>query len=288
MKPAGIGGVGCALLFVFLWSSSFVPSRIAALEAPPLWFLIGRFFIGALVFTGIALALRLRFPSTPQRWGALAAIGVFAHATYLGLSYEALRHLSSAMGAIIACTNPLILALIAPRLLGERLTALKCLGLALGFGGVLLVTLERAGSGVARPQDVFLAFAGVVAFVVSTTLFKRMENRESIVVINAIGFATATLTLIPIATVLEGAPHATMSPALIGSFLYLVIFLTLGSTVLWFWLLSHGEATRVSAYYFLAPMFGIAMGAAFLHEQVFPRDALGLACVVAGLIFVNH
>ena len=49
------------------------------------------------------------------------------------------------MGSIVASTNPLILALVAPRLLGEPLTWRKGLGLALGFGGVLGVMLARTG-----------------------------------------------------------------------------------------------------------------------------------------------
>lgn len=288
MTRSRTAGLAAALLFVFLWASSFVPSKIASVHAPPLWFLILRFVTAAAIFTAIALALHLRFPATARRWATIAAVGVFVHAAYLGLSYEALRHLSSAMGAILACTNPLILAAIAPRLLGEPLTVSKASGLALGFGGVVLIMLARAGSAAARPYDVMLTLLGVVALVIGTTLFKRMEQREPLVVVNAIAFAAGALTLLPVAAFVEGVPHVVVDAPLLGAFAYLVVALSLGTTMLWFWLLSHGEASRVAAYYFLAPVFGIALGAALLHEAVVPRDAVGLACIVGGLVLVNR
>lgn len=280
-------GVLAALVFVFLWSTSFVPSRIAALQAPPLWFLVARFVTAGLFFSALAIALRLPLPATARRWAALAAVGVFGNAGYLSLSYVALEHLSSAMGAIVACTNPLILAAVSPWLLRERLTLGKSLGMLLGFGGVIVVMLSRAG-GSARPQDVLLAFAGVGAFVVATVIFKRIAEPESLIVVSGTGFGSAAIVLAPLAFAFEGVPHVAGGEPLVVSFVYLVVFLSVGTTLLWFWLLTHGEASRVSAYFFLAPAFGMLLGALLLHERIFPRDALGIACIVAGLVFVQR
>ncbi|TAM60835.1 DMT family transporter [bacterium] len=265
-----------------------MPSRIAALDAPPLWFLVARFVTAGLFFTVLALALRVPLPATARRWAALAAVGIFGNAGYLGLSYVALEHLSSAMGAIIACTNPLMLAAVSPWLLRERLTLDKSLGMILGFGGVVIVMLSRGGGGSARPRDVLLALAGVAAFVVATVIFKRISEPESLIVVSGAGFGSAAIVLAPLAFVFEGAPHAAGGEPLVASFIYLVVFLSVGTTLLWYWLLARGEASRVSAYFFLAPAFGMLLGALLLHERIFPRDALGIACIVAGLVFVQR
>jgi probable blue pigment (indigoidine) exporter len=63
--------------------------------------------------------------------------------------------------------------------------------------------------------------------------------------------------------------------------------MSLGATFLWFWLLRHGEASRVSAFYFLTPIFGLGLGALLLGESVRPLDALGLAAVAAGIVLVQ-
>lgn len=280
-------GLLVAVLFIFMWATSFVPSRIAALEAPPLWFLIARFSTAAVIFFAIAFSRRMQWPSSLGRWATLAGVGIFGHATYLGLTYIALEHMSSALGAIIASTNPLIVAIVAPWLLAERLTLRKTAGLLLGFGGVVLIMLARTGLGTARPHDAVLAFIGVIALVISTLLFKRMQNREALPVVNAVGFTTAALVLMPVAFLSEGLPHVAVGPPLVASFAWLVVVLSVGTTLLWFWLLSHQEASRVSAYFFLAPVFGVTLGAAILHEAMVPRDMLGIVCIVAGLYLVS-
>ena len=137
-KAAGALGVGAAILYVFLWASAFVPSRILAHSAPPLTILWIRFLIaGSALFLGARLA-GLPLPRDAATWLRLLLLGTLGNALYLGLNYEALRHLSAGKGSIVASTNPLILALLAPWLLREPLTKRKATGLLLGFGGVVL------------------------------------------------------------------------------------------------------------------------------------------------------
>ncbi|MBV9170770.1 MAG: EamA family transporter, partial [Chloroflexi bacterium] len=64
--------------------------------------------------------------------------------------------------------------------------------------------------------------------------------------------------------------------------------LSVGASLLWFWLLSRGAASRVSAYYFLTPIFGLIFGATFLGEQIGPGDLVGLVAVAAGIVLVQR
>lgn len=280
-------GIAIALLYVFLWASAFVPSRILSVLGQPIWVLAVRFTIASALVTGVILATGRRWPATPRAWLQLAGYGVLANAGYLGLTYEALRHLSAGMGAIIASTNPLLLALVAPGLLGEALSGRKILGLLLGFAGVLVAMAARAGSQAARPQDVLLAFLGVVALVGSTLVFKRLAVREDLVVANAVQLGAAALVLYPVAALLEDAPRLVPTPTFIACMAYLVLVLSLGGSWLWFWLLRNGEASRVSAFYFLTPIFGLGLGALLLGERVTWLDAVGLAAVALGIALVQ-
>ena len=285
------GGVGTplAVLYVVLWASAYVPSKIGATAMPPLWFLVARFVAAGLVMGCVALALRRPFPVRLADWRAYAMLGVLANAAYLGLTYIALsRGLAAGIGSIVASTNPLILALIAPRLLGEPLSARKILGLALGFGGVVGVMLARTGTASARPSEVGLAFIGVVSNVASTILFKRARGSADLLAINTIQLLAAGLALVPVAAILSGPPVADVSPAVVWSFVYLVGVLSVGASLLWFWLLSRGAASRVSAFYFLTPIFGLAFGALFLGESVGPGDLAGLVAVALGIVLVQR
>jgi drug/metabolite transporter (DMT)-like permease len=277
--PAHAGGAPLAILYVFLWASAFVPSKVLATQAQPLWMLVLRFFAAALILSALALAMRRRLPTTPAAWLEAALLGALANACYLGLSYLALEHLSAGMGAIIASLNPLILALLAPRLLHEPLTARKALGTALGFGGVVAMMVTRAGTQTARPADVALTTVGTFALVFSTVVFKRIQSRHDLLVVTAAQLASASLLLIPAAAILEGRLRLVATPGLLASFAYLVLVISVGASLLWFALLARGEASRVSAYYFLTPVFGLALGAILLAERVAARDALGLAMI---------
>jgi drug/metabolite transporter (DMT)-like permease len=57
---------------------------------------------------------------------------------------------------------------------------------------------------------------------------------------------------------------------------------------MWFWLLSRGAASRVSAFYFLTPIFGLAFGALFLGEVIGAGDLVGLVAVALGIVLVQR
>jgi drug/metabolite transporter (DMT)-like permease len=286
-RAHGPQGTALALVYVFLWSSAFVPSRIVAMLGQPLWVLAVRFSVAGAIQLGLALILAKSWPRSRSSWVSLAAFGLLANAGYLSLTYEALRHLSAGMGAIIASTNPLVLALIAPALLGEALTARKVMGLVFGFSGVLMSMASRAGSPNARPVDIAMAFVAVLALVASTIVFKRLRINEDLVAANAIQLGSSAVALVPLAWAIEGRPHLPLTAPLVWSLTYLILLLSIGASFVWFWLLRHGEASRVSAFYFLTPIFGLGLAAVLLHERVTWVDAVALAAVALGIALVQ-
>ena len=278
-----------AVFYIVLWASAYVPSKVGATAAPPLWFLVARFLAAGLVMGAIAVGLGRPFPVRRSDWLIFAALGVLANAAYLGLTYSAFNlGLSAGVGSIVASTNPLVLALVAPWLLKEPLTWRKGLGLLLGFAGVVFVTLARSSLTTDRPPEVALSFLGVCSNAASTILFKRARGPMDLLAINTIQLVTAGLVLIPVAWLLEGDPAFRLTDAVVTSFVYLVAVLSVGASLLWFALLSRGAASRVSAFYFLTPIFGLAFGALFLGETVGPSDALGLVAVALGIILVQR
>lgn len=277
-----------AILFIFLWASAFVPSRIVSVSAPPFWVLAIRFSIaGGALLIGALLA-KIALPRTRSQWFQLALLGLFGNTLYLGLTYLALRHLSSGMGAIIASTNPLLLALAAPKLLGEPLTKRKLLGMLLGFSGVLIAMASRATSGDARPADVFLSICAVIASAGSTIVYKRMADRPHPLMVNAVQLSAAGILCVPAALLIHGTPHVQFTANVIAALVYLVLVMSLGASLLWFWLLRHGDASRVSAWYFLTPVFGLVAGHVVLGEALKPLDAAGLFVIALGLLLVTR
>ncbi len=281
-----------ALLYILLWSSAFIATKVGVTHSPPLTLLAVRFLVAAAVLAVLVGVRRLDWPRGRRDWAWLALFGLLNSGLYLGFSYVALQHLSAGMATIIAATNPLLLTLLAPRLLGERLTRPRLLGLALGFGGVVFVMGGRLGSGPSRAADtpggMLLAIAGVVCLVGATALYKRVQPREHPLVVNTVQLAAAGLALLPPALLVEHPERVRVDGPLLGAFLYLVVVISIGASLLWFWLLERGEASAVSAYYFLTPICGLLLAALLLNEPFGPRDALGLVAVAIGIALINR
>jgi drug/metabolite transporter (DMT)-like permease len=110
-----------------------------------------------------------------------------------------------------------------------------------------------------------------------------MRTRPHVVVLNGAQLFLAGAVLIPAALLREGPPHIVWTAPLVGSFVYLVLVLSVGASMLWFWILHHGEASRVSAYFFLTPVFGLFLGALLLGERLVPLDGLALGVIATGL-----
>ncbi len=280
--------VAVALLYIVLWSSSFIATKVVLRHSPPLTLLTARFLVAAGI---MALLARMRGLSRPQgraAWRRLALFGLLNSALPLAFNFEALRHLSAGTGAIIAATNPLVVALIAPRLLGEHLARMRIVGLGLGFGGVIFVMAARLGVGIDTPLGILLSSLHVLSLVTATFLYKRMPPTEHPLVVNAVQLAAAGLVLTPVALLFERPGRVRLDPSFVWAFLYLVFVISIAASLLWFWLLARGEASVVSAYFFLTPIFGIGLAALLLGEPFSARDGLGLGAVAAGIFLISR
>ncbi len=279
-----------ALFYVLLWSSAFIATKVGVTHSPPLTLLSVRFLTAALIMALLAWILKLPLPQGRAAWGRLALFGLLNSGLYLGFNYEALRYLSAGMGSIISATNPLLLTLIAPLVLRERLTWWRVLGLILGFGGVLFVMGARlsGNSHLDTIGGMFASFIGTACLVCATVVYKRYPPREHAFVVNAVQLGAAGLALLIPAFLFEHPTQVHIDTPLIESFLYLVLVISIGASLLWFWLLKQGEASTVSAYYFLTPIFGLALAALLLGEPFGLRDAFGLVAVAAGIALINR
>jgi drug/metabolite transporter (DMT)-like permease len=249
-----------------------------------------RFFLAAALLWALIRWLGLKGPATRRAWTRLSILGLLGLALPLACSFVALRHVSAGTAAIVSATNPLILTLVAPRLLGEPLTPKRVLGLVLGFGGVVFVMAARVGAQgrTDTPLGVALLFAHVLSLVGATIVFKRFPPREPLLVVNAVQlFVSAALLLVPALAFETGAQMELNLPFWV-SFFYLLVVLSIAASLIWFWLLAKGEASVASSYLFLSPMFGLLFAAVLLGESFSARDGIGLVATMTGVALLRR
>ena len=162
------------LMFVLLWSSSFVTAKIGLRHLSPLLFVAIRLTACAVVLTVLMLALRRSWrPLVGRKWLHCAIAGILLNAIGLMAPHVGLMTAPAAQIALVQSLTPLLTAAFGVFVLREALHGGQWLGLALGLLGVGLVVGEAAFESPVRFQGLVLAFVGVLGLVAGTLYFGR-------------------------------------------------------------------------------------------------------------------
>ena len=287
MSPRPGIEVLAAPLFVVLWSTGFIGAKYGLPYAEPLTFLTLRF---ALVLPLLAVwvwATDAPLPSLRQA-GEAAVIGVLLHAVYLGGVFSSIDlGLEAGLAALIVGLQPVLTALIARGLLGERLAGPQWLGMALGLAGVALVVVRKLGAGVGDWRGVALCLGSLAAISLASALQKRWAGGHPMRGATLVQFAAASLFMLPFALVLE-----TNQVAWTGPFLFalgwLVLVLSLGAIMLLFYLIRRGAAANVASLFFLVPASTAVIAWAVFGETLGVLEVAGVALTALGVLMVNR
>jgi drug/metabolite transporter (DMT)-like permease len=246
-----------------------------------------RFLVAGAVLLVYARIRGHRTPPHAREWWPLAALGLLNFGLYLGLTAMALQHLSAGMGAVLASTNPLMLAVLAPWVLDERVGALKAAGIVTSFAGVVWMMRSRIGDD-NRPGAMVLVVISITCLVAGTLLFKRMHLDYDLLVLNGAQLLAAGVFLIVPSLLFEPVGDVRLTVSFLASQAYLVVVVSWIGMATWFWLLRAGDATRASAWFFLNPVLGLLLGALLLGEPLRAQDFAGAAAVAAGIYLVQR
>ena len=291
-RPSVAPGLGAApgliALFCILWSSAFAVGKVALVDCPPLLLLGSRFLLAALVLVAACVVLK-RWRALPARdWGALILAGLLNNGLYLGLSFTGMTQVSSGFTAVIISANPLVTALLAGPVLGERLNARKAVGLVLGFIGVVIVLRSRLSGGHEALTGTLFVLGGLLALTAGTLVYKRLPTSADLWQGTGIQLLAGSLALLPAAFLTENVAALHFTPSFLWSFAYLVLGVSIGGYGLWYFILGRSSATEATALHFLMPPLGLLFGWLILGESVPPLDFLGIMPIAAGIWLVTR
>ena len=276
-----------ALLFSFLWASAFIAVKFGLRSSPP-FFLMGlRFLVAGSVLLAFARLRGYQFPNSFRSFWQLAILGLLNNAIYLGLSALALRNLSGGMGAVLASTNPLMLAVVAAFFLKEKLSWVKTMGLSLSFVSVFVIMYSRISSG-DEPSSMALLLLANAFLVVGTVLFKKWQPQQNLTVINGVQLLTASVALLLLSLIWESVASVNWDLNFVGAIAYLSLAVSCGAMIIWFYLLRCSDASKASAFLFLNPVIGVFLGALLLNEPLQTFDFIGSAGTAIGIYLVQR
>ena len=280
-----------ALFLVLIWGTTWAAIRIGLRGIPPFTGVALRFAIASVVLLLVAFLARVPLgrDRLERRLWLLNASLTFC-ASY-GIVYWCEQYVPSGLAAVLFATFPLFVALLAHFALpGERLTVRGGAGILVGFAGTAVIYSEDfaalGGAKVALASAVMLASPVVSA--VATVAVKRWGKGVHPLSISAVPMALAALLMAGVARATERDLPVTFNPPSVIALLYLALFGSAVSFSLWYWLLSHAAATRVSLISYLNPVVAVGVGVLFLHEPITLRILAGAALVVLGVALAVH
>jgi drug/metabolite transporter (DMT)-like permease len=274
--------------FCVLWSSAFAVAKLALADCPPLLLLMARFLLAGAIILVAALILRMPWHLTRRDIALFALLGVVNNALYLGLNYVGMRGISAGLSALIVSANPVLTAVLAAFVLGERMTWRKAAGLLLGVGGVAFIVESRITGGIDSPAGIALTVAALLSLAGGTILFKLLAPKGGLWIGNGIQNLAGGLALVQFAFGFESVGEVIPGWRLGLALAYLVVLVSVLAFLLWFQLLAERGATAASAYHFMMPPLGVLFGWLLLGEQVAWPDLLGILPVAIGIYLVTR
>jgi len=286
----GAGYYATLIVATALMASSFIAGKVLLTFGFTALLLVGWRFVTA-SFAVLAMALLLRenlFPKlSPKQKATVALIGLLQTAGTMGLTFLSLRTITASTSGILLFTNPIWVALLAPWLLGESLSALRLLGLACGVAGVALA-LGGAAFGDSPISGDLIGLLGALCWSLSTIVNKRAGLPIGTWTLTFWQMIVGALVLLAIAySTGERWPDGVGLPQWLW-FLWLSVPGSAASFGLWFLALRKGGATRSSGYLFLAPFFTVIFSDLYLKTEVTLNQAAGGVLIGLALWLVNR
>jgi len=272
------------------WGLNQVAVKLALPDVPPLIQGVVRSSGGLLMVMVWVWWRRIPLLTRDGTLRAGLAVGLLFGLEFV-LVFQGLRFTTASRAGLFLYTAPFFVALGASWLIpGEKLSALQWGGLLLCFAGLV------AAIGVPDPHvtpevlfgDGLLVAAGAAWAI--TTLLIKMSRLATARPEKTLAYQLAVSVPVMALGALVMGEHINHAPGMVAlsSLGYQAFWITGLTYVIWFGMVKDYSASRLSAFTFLSPLFGVVAGFVILGDPITPPFAAAVALVVLGLLLVNR
>ncbi|MGB3486705.1 MAG: DMT family transporter [Xanthobacteraceae bacterium] len=288
-RPLDTSAIALVMLLCLTWGFNQVVVKLLLPEIPPLTQAFLRSLGGLAVILLVACVRRVKL-LTPD--GTLRA-GLWA-GTLFGIEfiflYSGLLWTTASRASVFLYTAPFFVAFGSYRYLGERLSRLQWAGLALSFVGVAVAI------GVPQPNvdakvmlgDAFMIAAG--GLWAATTLIVKASRLRTAPAEKGLAYQlVVSLPILGVAALIGGESISRVpATSSILLMLYQAVWVVGATFLLWFGMIKTYSASKLSAFTFVTPLFGVAAGYFILGEPLTAAFGAAAVLVTAGLYLVNR
>jgi drug/metabolite transporter (DMT)-like permease len=263
----------------FFWAASFIATKTALENIPPLTVVTLRMMISSLCFLLWLILRGKKIPYQGPSWlRRLFLLSIFGTGLHYGIQTIGMQYTTASNASLYAVTGPISIAVLAALFLGEKITWKKALGIGCALLGVLIVmgidtimAFELKG----RLLGDLLVFASIFMWGCFTVLGKDMMRKMSAVDLTAVVTFMGTLyRSFSLASIPIDAWAAVTFLGITCSFL---------ATLLYFFALERTESQKVGVYMYTIPPMSYIMAAVVLKETIGVNLIIGSLIVLAGV-----
>lgn len=275
------------VLFVLLWSTGFIGARYGLPYIEPLTFLAVRMAFVVLIMAAIAFIGGAKVPNAREVQHALVA-GSLVHGLYLGGVFTAISQgVPAGISALIPGLQPILTSTIANRFMGETVTRMQWLGLALGLAGVLLVLHDRNIVLAGSTLGWIASFASLIGITLGTLYQKRYCGGIDWRAGNLVQYIGAGVLFTLGAFTFE-TREVHWSGELIFALTWLVLVLSIAAIGLMYWLIRRSAATSFASLFYLVPVVTALFAFILFDERLDALSIVGMVICAAGVVLANR
>ena len=259
-----------------LWGTTYLTTTMLLPEDRPLLAATLR----ALPAGILLLVLCRRLPRGAWWWKSWV-LGILNIGAFFALLFIAAYRLPGGVAAIIGGIQPLVIALLASRVLHERLTGRVVIAGATGLFGVCLLVLQAQ----ARLDAIGLlaAIGGTLSMASGIVLTKKWGQPAPPLATTAWQLIAGGLSLLVLMLVIEGLPVAPLTPPNIIGYTYLSVIGTAFAYVLWFRGIARLASSTTAFLGLLSPVVAILLGWQIAGEDLTPMQIAGIVIVLSSI-----
>jgi len=207
-------------------------------------------------------------------------LGGLNFAIFLPLLYVAAYRLPGGVAATIGAIYPLMTALLAWPLLGQRVSTLTLLAGIGGVAGVAMIALNHAVA--LDIVGILAALTNTVVLALGIVLTQKWRPAVSALAFTGWQMTAGGLLMLPVTLMVEPALPAPTTAHVLG-FGYLALVGGAIAYFLWFRGIARLGSTAASLLGFLSPVSAALLGLAFLHQTFTALQTLGILLVIASV-----
>lgn len=276
-------------IICLIWGSSWAAVKIGIESIPPLLSLGIRFTLASLILGFIVFMKRLTIPAEKKFWMLVLIMCGTSFIVPFVLIYWGQLKVDSGLASVLFATYPFWVAIISHFLLpNEKISLLRIIGIVIGFLGVIFI-FNNGFSHVSIRMFYGMAaiIAGAIIQAFGLVFLRRLGEHAHPVTLNFCSMSLSAVPLFAVSVVVEDYSNLHFNAQSLGSIVYLSIFCTVVTFVIYFWLVKHVEAVILSLSAFITPVIAVVIGVIGMGERITNDVYIGSALVLIGVAFAS-